>query len=119
MKLAFAALIFLATFASGLAGESRIKSPAISNDSSPEAIARAKQQGIQTAQADIKAGHPVIVYFGIPWSMGKPLIDDATGLPIEIAAGCTVTGVFAAEVNAYNDTVRAWYAKDKSTTTSK
>jgi hypothetical protein len=114
MKVAFIVALFLTTLASSVAGESRIKSPEISSDNSPEAVARAKQQGTETALADIKVGHPVILYIGLPWSVGKPLVDDATGLPVEIVAGCTVTGVFSAEVNAYNDAVRAWHAKKQA-----
>jgi hypothetical protein len=119
MKFVSIAAASLVAFAAVIAGEPRIKSPEISTDNSPEAIARAKQQGAETALADIKAGHPVILYFGIPWSVGKPRLDDTTGLPVEVVAGCTVTGVFSAEVNAYNDTVRAWHQKQKAAATQK
>jgi hypothetical protein len=114
MNLLLIAAVLLIGLAPAIAEEPRIKSPEISSDNSPEAIARAKQQGTETALADIKAGHPVILYFGIPWPANKPRVDDVTGLPVEMAGGCTFSAVFSAEVNAYNDTVRAWHAKKKA-----
>ncbi len=114
VKLALIGFTLLLFVASSIAEEPRIKSSEISTDNSPEAIARAKQQGADTALADIKAGHPMVLYFGIPWPANKPRVDEATGFPVEIVAGCTVTDVFRAEVNAYNYTVRAWHAKKKA-----
>jgi hypothetical protein len=60
------------------------------------------------------AGRPVILYYGKPWSGGKPLVDDATGLTVEVAGGCAVTKSFVAEVDAYNDAVRKWHAGAKN-----
>ncbi|MDQ3622115.1 MAG: hypothetical protein M3463_06460 [Verrucomicrobiota bacterium] len=119
MKLAVFSVLFVAPLVPLTADEPRVKAPRISSDNTPEAIARAKQQGAETALVDIKARRPVILHFGIPWSAGKPLVDDTTGLRVQIVAGCTVTGAFAAEVNAYNDTIRAWHAENKATTRPK
>ena len=91
--------------------EPRIKSPAISAEKSPEAIAKAKKTGAATAKRDIADGKPAILYFGTPWSQGKPLVDDETGLPIEIVGGCLVSTSFVEEVGAYNATIREWHAE--------
>lgn len=95
----------------------RIKSPPLSTDNSPAAVAAAKARGTTSAQADIAAGKPAIVYYGKPWSQGKPLVDDETGLPVEIAAeaGCEVTACFEAEAAAYNEAIRKWHAASATT----
>jgi hypothetical protein len=69
---------------------------------SPEELGRAR------AAADIKAGTVRILYYGKPWSLGKPLVDDATGLKVEIMEGCVVTAEFVAETDAYNAAMREW-----------
>lgn len=74
------------------------------------------EEGRKCALSDIKAANPRILYYGQPWSFGKPLIDDATGLPIRVVAGCVVTSEFSREVDAYNTTVREW-AKEHLTMT--
>ena len=101
------------------ADESPISSTAISTDNSSAAVAAAKQRGAATAAKDIKAGTLRILYFGKPWSVGKPLVDDATGYRIQILAGCDVTEPFAAEVQAYNNTMRAFHTKSASTAAPK
>ena len=112
-------LLFL-LFAGGIsalsafaADESPISSPAISSDNSPAGIAAAKERGAATAAKDIMAGTLRILYFG------KPLVDDATGYRVQILDGCIVTSPFAAEVEAYNSTVRAFHAKNTPAATSK
>jgi len=67
-----------------------------------------EQKGRERAAADIKAGTPRILYYGKPWSLGKPLVDEASGLRIEIAAGCCVMPEFVAETDAYNAAMRQW-----------
>ena len=65
-----------------------------------------KEIGVQKAKQDIADGEMKILYYGKPWSQGKPLVDDLSGLPIEIVAGCCVTSDFIEETNAYNETMR-------------
>jgi beta-lactamase regulating signal transducer with metallopeptidase domain/DNA-binding beta-propeller fold protein YncE len=64
-------------------------------------------KGRELADIDLKAGTKRILYYGKPWSAGKPLIDDDTGLPVEIVSGCIVTRDFTLLVEAYNATIRA------------
>jgi len=80
-----------------------------SND--PKAIAGAAEEGIATAARDIKRGKLRILYYGKPWSNGKPLVDDATGYPVEILAGCSVSLPFVTAVEAYNRGMREEHAK--------
>ncbi|MBI5819874.1 MAG: hypothetical protein HZA88_12895 [Verrucomicrobia bacterium] len=96
-----------------------ISNPQNSPDNSPKSIAAAKERGAAHAIRDIKAGKPRILYFGKPWSVGKPLVDDPTGYPVEIVGDCSVTKAFVAEVEAYNSVMRDWYAKAKPTEASK
>ena len=65
-----------------------------------------KEKGIMRAKKDIVAGKMKILYYGKPWSQGKPLIDDRSGLPVEIVAGCCVRPEFVEETGAYNKTMR-------------
>jgi hypothetical protein len=116
LSLSLAGLVASSTFA---ADESPISSTRISADNSPAAVAAAKERGAATAAKDIKAGALRILYFGKPWSVGKPLVDDATGYRVHVVAGCVVTELFVAEVGAYNSTVRAFHAKNPSTATPK
>jgi hypothetical protein len=105
--------LFLAGLVTGsafAADESPISSTSISNDNSPAAVAAAK---------DIKAGTLRILYFGKPWSAGKPLVDDGTGYRVQVLAGCVVTEPFVAEVEAYNSAVRAFHTKNRTTATPK
>jgi hypothetical protein len=101
------------------ADESPISSSAISTDNSPAAVAAAKERGAAIAAKDIKAGTLRILHFGKPWSVGKALVDDATGYRVQILGGCVVTSPFVAEVEAYNSAVRAFHAKNSSTATPK
>ena len=66
------------------------------------------QKGSGRAAQDIKDGKPRILHYGKPWSLGKPLIDDASGLTVEIVKGCVVTPDFVAETDAYNTVMRRW-----------
>jgi hypothetical protein len=90
---------------------SPIISPEISTNNKPEAIAAAKKLGKQSAQRDIKAGAFRILYYGKPWSTGKPLVDETTGYRVQIIAGCSVSEPFIAETAAYNQTMRDWHSK--------
>ncbi|MBI5722904.1 MAG: hypothetical protein HZA50_03020 [Planctomycetes bacterium] len=65
-----------------------------------------EDKGIARAKADIANGKMKILYYGQPWSQGKRLVDEASGLPVEIVAGCCVTAEFVQETNAYNKTMR-------------
>lgn len=64
------------------------------------------QSGRTFAEADIKSGINRILYYGKPWSAGKPLIDEDTGYPVHITAGCVVTKDFMLLVNEYNLTMK-------------
>jgi hypothetical protein len=70
-------------------------------------------KGIHRAQEDIKNGKIQILYYGKPWSVGKPLIDDETGLPVIIVEGCVVTTDFVEETDAYNKIMRAEAIRNK------
>ncbi len=107
LVIAFAAVSVFA------ADESPITSQEISADNSPAAVA--KERGTATAAKDITAGTFRILYFGEPWSVGKPLVDDATGYRIQIIGGCVVTTLFVAEVEAYNSAMRDFHAKHNKT----
>ena len=96
------------------AEESPIKSKEISADSSAHAVSTAEKQGTATATSDIHSGNFRILYYGKPWSEGKPLVDEATGYRVQIVGGDDVTRPFVAEVNAYNRTMREWHAKNAS-----
>jgi hypothetical protein len=114
--------LFLAGLVTGsafAADESPISSTSISNDNSSAAVAAAKERGAATAAKDIKAGTLRILYFGKPWSAGKPLVDDGTGYRVQVLAGCVVTEPFVAEVEAYNSAVRAFHTKNRTTATPK
>ena len=102
-----------------LAEASHIISPEMGTNSSPKDIEAAKIQGAATATKDIKAGELRILYFGQPWSNGKPLVDEATGYRVQIVAGCIVSNQFVAEVEAYNKTMHDWHAKTKKTEPAK
>jgi hypothetical protein len=101
----------------GAAEDSPISSNAISSDNSAAAIAAAKVRGATTASRDIAAGTLRILYYGKPWSAGKPLVDDATGYRVQLLAGCVVTEPFVAEVEAYNSAMREWHAKQAASST--
>ncbi len=72
-----------------------------------------KELGIKKANEDIKNGTIQIQYYGKPWSVGKPLIDDETGLPVKIIEGCVVTKEFQEEIDAYNTLMRLQATKIK------
>jgi hypothetical protein len=72
------------------------------HSASHKQIEIAKSRGRESAKRDIKNGIFRILYFGKPWSVGKPLIDETTGYKVQIVAGCIVTAEFVEEVGAYN-----------------
>ena len=53
----------------------RVKPSQASLEKGAEAVKKARERGAATAARDIKAGRPVILYYGRPWSQGKPLVD--------------------------------------------
>ena len=79
-----------------------------------KAVKAAKDRGAETAAGDIKGGKLRILYFGKPWSGGKPLVDESTGYRVQIVGGCVVSDSFVAEVDAYNRAMRDWHAKYKT-----
>ncbi len=103
----------LATSALFAAEESPIVSDRISAANDPAALAEAVKRGAASATKDISAGTFRILYYGLPWSQGKPLVDDATGYRVQIVAGCVITTAFVSEVDAYNSAMRDWHAKQK------
>jgi hypothetical protein len=112
MTLLAVTLITVAAAWPALAGEeSPIISPQIGTNNSPKDVEASKLQGAATTTKDIQARELRILYFGEPWSNGKPLIDDATGYRVQIVGGCVVTEAFVAEIDAYNKTMREWHAK--------
>lgn len=116
MKVSILALVIaFAAVSVFAADESPITSQEISADNSPAAVATAKERGTATAAKDITAGTFRILYFGEPWSVGKPFVDDATGYRIQIIGGCVVTTPFVAEVEAYNSAMRDFHAKHNKT----
>lgn len=64
------------------------------------------ERGVLRAQADLEAGTPKVLYSGKPWSADRALIDNETGLPVEIVSGCVVMKEQIEEWNAYNKTVK-------------
>src|SRR5688572_11134288 len=84
MKAFYCLILFAIGGISVYAEESPIASPRISADNSAAAVAAAKERGVATASKDIKAGTSRILYYGIPWSVGRPLVDDATGHRVDI-----------------------------------
>jgi hypothetical protein len=75
-------------------------------------LAEARQKGEARAKADMAKGTMQILYYGKPWSVGKPLVDDQSGLPVIIVEGCCVMPDFVAEAQAYNAAMRQ-RAKEK------
>lgn len=111
------ALTLLAVSAVGL-DKANEKSPIVSSPmdvaKNPDAVAVSKKRGAATAAKDIEAGTLRILYYGKPWSAGKPLVDDATGFRVQIIGGCASSEPFRAEVEAYNSIMRAFHAKKTS-----
>jgi hypothetical protein len=69
------------------------------------------REGRMYANADIHRGLTRILYFGKPWSQGKPFIDDETKYPVVIASGCVVGQDFVSFVNEYNRTMKEHFKK--------
>lgn len=118
-SLIFAALLAFGGLPIFAEDESPIVSPRISSDNSPATLAAAKERGAAAAARDIKAGTLRILYWGIPWSVGKPLVDEATGYRVQVIAGCVVGEAFTTEVQAYNSAMRDWHARPKAATAPK
>ena len=76
-------------------------------------IATPAKTGRAFAVEDMGSGINRIQYCGKPWSAGKPLIDDETGYPITIIAGCIVTKDFTILVNEYNLAMREHFRTKK------
>ncbi|HLQ44952.1 MAG TPA: hypothetical protein VK137_09510 [Planctomycetaceae bacterium] len=69
------------------------------------------QLGRKSAEADLSSGFVRILYYGKPWSQGKPLIDDETGYPVTIANGCCVGKDFTLFVDEYNLAMKQHFNK--------
>jgi hypothetical protein len=69
------------------------------------------------AAIDIRSDLKRVLYYGKPWSQGKALIDEETGYPITVAAGCAVTKDFVDFVEGYNATVREYFRKHETGST--
>ena len=107
-------IVFVLTGTLRLRGEdSPITSAPISADNSPAIVAAARERGAASAASDIRSGNFRILYFGLPWSSGKRLVDEATGYRVQVVEGCVVGEPFAAEVESYNRAMREWHAKHK------
>ncbi len=65
-----------------------------------------KEWGIRQAKEDFQNGKKRIYYYGKPYGGPQPPKDTASGLPLEIVAGCCVTREFTERVDAYNETMR-------------
>ena len=92
--------------------KSPIHSPEMAPNATAKEVEAAKVQGAETAAQDIKAGVFRILYLGVPYPNGKPLVDDATGYRVQIVGGCSVSNRFVAEADAYNQMMRDWHAKN-------
>ena len=77
------------------------------------AIEAPAELGRRHALTDIRSDLKRILHYGEPWSQGKPLIDEDTGYPVTVAAGCVVTRDFVAFVEQYNATVQEHFRKDR------
>ena len=110
-----ATLIAFAVVVSTAATEqSPIPPPRDGESESAQALATAKARGIRSAQADIKRGLFRILDFGEPLPPGTGRrVDPQTRYPLESIWGCVVTERFTAEVEAYNNTMRAWHTKHR------
>jgi hypothetical protein len=69
------------------------------------------KEGRMYAEADIRRELTRILYFGKPWSQGKPFVDDNTGYHVVIAQGCIVGGDFVSFVNEYNSVMLEHFKK--------
>jgi hypothetical protein len=76
-------------------------------------LATPAETGRAFAEADIGSGINRILYYGKPWSEGKPLIDDQTGYPVTVISGCIVTKAFTLLVEEYNLAMREHFRKKK------
>ena len=84
-------------FLEGLRPDSAIKEPA--------------NEGRVYAEADLRRGLTRVLYYGKPWSQGKPFIDDETKYPVMIADGCVVGKDFVSFVGEYNRAMKEHFQK--------
>src|SRR6266513_2940862 len=106
------AILLASVLAATMAGdaiasdESPIPPPREGESESAQAVASARERGVRSAQADIRRGVFRILDYGepLPPDAGQR-IDLETRYRLESVAGCEVTKRFAAEVEAYNDTM--------------
>ena len=110
-----AALVAFTVVASIAATEhSPIPPPRDGESNSPKSLAVARERGIHSAQSDIKREVFRILDFGEPLPPGTGRrADPQTQYPLQSIWGCVVTERFTTEVEAYNETMRAWHAKHK------
>ncbi len=81
--------------------------PAVSTSNTALLQALRKQGGQSLANEDIQAGNFRILYLSKPTPAGAPLLDEATGYPMEIIADDSANLVD--EVAVYNRAMRDWH----------
>jgi len=89
---------------------SPITTSIVSNDNSPEAIAKAQELGVAAAAKDIAAGNFRILTYGIIKN-DKSATDEETGYRLQSVAGTILGGAFQAECDAYNFAMRDHFQK--------
>src|SRR6202030_2679943 len=90
--------------------EPPIPPPRAGESESAHAVRSARERGVRSAQADIKRHVFRILDYGEPLPPDTPQrVDLKTLYRVESIAGCEVTKRFVAEVDAYNDAMRAWH----------
>ncbi len=105
----------MAMAAACAADEPPISTPVVAADNSPAAVAAAKEKGVASARRDIAAGRLRIVFLSETAFIWGPTghYDRETGYPHYPIAACEATEAFLAEVEAYNEAMRKWYAEQK------
>jgi hypothetical protein len=109
---AFLLFLFSVSLACASFGEEAISpvlAPNFGETSTKADLAAAAARGARVAATDIKLGVKRILTYGRLGQLATGS-DPTTGYPLQPVAGCLVTQRFLAEVEAYNDTMRKWYA---------
>lgn len=112
---AFLVVLFSVSLAYASFGEeptSPVLPPRFGETSTKADLAVAAERGARVAATDIRRGVKRILTYGrlSEFATGS---DPTTGYPEQAVAGCLVTKRFLVEVDAYNDTMRKWYAAHK------
>ena len=113
-KLALTLACFCAALAFAFAAdEPPISTPVIAPDNSPAAVAAAEKEAEASARRDIEAGRLRIILLTVTVQGPYPRFDGETRYPHYIIAACEATPAFEAAAQAYNKTMRNWYATHK------